>query len=188
MTESPGRLTPVSESAAASILFDVVPELYSGEVSRPLLLLLLSLAMVETARGKQVRENNPGNLMARFFAAGDPKERSVWSGDYWRPSWWFDHSRDDSMHAGKVPSAFRSYPTALDGWRDYVRLLFSTKKKPIIAAASLGDIPAFVAALGDLYSPDYKPEHVKTFRSLYDEYSEKGFFLTRPVRRKIDRL
>lgn len=175
MVESAGVLTPVTESDAVAILSDIVPEL-SPAVSRSLLLLLLSLAMVETARGKAVRDNNPGNLMAKFFAKGDPKERSVWSGAYWRPSWWFDHSKDEAMYAGNVPSAFRSYPSARDGWRDYVALLFKPSKSAIIDAATVGDIPGFVAALGKLYSPDYKAAHVKTFDSLFREYSAKGYF------------
>jgi hypothetical protein len=55
-------------------------------------------------------------------------------------------------------------------------LLFKPSKKAIVDAAMVGDVPAFVAALGKLYSPNYKAAHVKTFDSLFREYSQKGYF------------
>jgi hypothetical protein len=139
---------------------------------------LMALIWLETDRGLAIIRNNVGNLMAKYLPANGGQEVSVFAGEFWRPDWWFDesHPTHAAMMAGKEPSAFRAYPTAQDGYLDYVALLLSAKNAPVIAAAMADDPVAFVRALKKTYSAGYTDNVADSIRSLVAAFRSKGFF------------
>lgn len=180
MIDPSAVVTPLTEDEAVKILSDELWTSLGADVNENYALYLLALAWVETERGKSIVGNNPGNLMAKGFNANTGKEYSVWSGAFWRPNWYYESTTDTATRArmfkGEAPSAFRSYPTAVDGWRDYLKLLTVPKNAPIVRGATADDPEAFVSALQETYSPDYNEKHIKTFRDLVDGFRLKGYF------------
>lgn len=169
--EVPATRTPVSEFEAQRDITLALTESLNQIPPELLCNWFMALAWVETAHGQQVIQNNLGNVTAG----------ASWSGNYWRPPWYPEpppekykdlHAR---MLAGKAPSAFRAYPTALDGWKDFAREFL--RRKPLVQAAMANDAEAFVRALVSTgYSSDYNANHVATFRSLVDGFRAQGFF------------
>lgn len=174
MAEVPATVTPLTLETAAYALM-VAADAAGLFLTRAGALLLLALIWVETGRGQKPRQHNVGNVMARGYRPTGV-EYSVWSGDYWRPEWFTDTSMAlyQKMLDGKAPSAFRAYASLVDGMADYVGVLLN--KPDVINAANSGDVPQFVAELSRAYSPDYGPEHVKTFNSLASDFRKAGYF------------
>jgi hypothetical protein len=175
-SEVASTVTPVSESEAVALLSVALTDVLGSPPPENVALLFLALAMVESANGKKVVANNPGNLFARGYRNG--AEYSVWAGDYWRPSWFDDVTA--ALHAkmltGDAPSAFRAYDTPSEGWRDYIALLLTPAKRSVLVAANAGDVSAFVTALHEKYSADYTAKHESTFERLIAGYRAKGYF------------
>jgi hypothetical protein len=149
--------TPLSATHARDALLAAAPDL-----DRETAALLLSLIWVESGGGGSLKNNNPGNITAG----------ASWPGDAWLPPW-FAPSSDPHlaalharMVAGTAPSAFRSYPSAPDGFRDFVGTL-RRQFRTVLDAGRSGDPAEFVRALHDSgYSRDYSPAHVGTFSHL----------------------
>jgi hypothetical protein len=172
-----GRIvTPATEEQLGAALTTALLESLQALPSESLGLYLLALIAVENAHGTALIGNNVGNLMAAGYSGG--VEKFNWSGDYWRPDWWFtvDSDLHRRMFAGTAPSAFRAYPTLTDGMRAFVGLLMSPSKKAIIAAAKQDNPSAFVAAIHDTYSPDWDYRHVSTVSKLVADYRQRGYF------------
>lgn len=166
--------TPVTEQEAVVLLTTALTKSLGQPPPEHIGLYLLALAWIESGRGKSVVCNNPGNLMARGYRRGS--EYSVWSGNYWRPEWFSSPGQlHDAMVSGNAPSAFRAYPSAVDGWEDYVALV--VKKQELLTSAMNDDVSDFVRALHATYSPDYSDSHVGTFRALITDFRNKKYFL-----------
>lgn len=180
MIDPDAVVTPLTEDEAVKILSDELWASLGADVNENYALYLLALAWVETGRGKSIVGNNPGNLMAKGYNAQTGAEYSVWNGAFWRPDWYYVNTTNTATRArmlkGEAPSAFRSYPTARDGWRDYLKLLTAPKNAPIVRGATTDDPEAFVSALHETYSADYNEKHIKTFRDLVDGFRLKGYF------------
>lgn len=133
--------------------------------------LLAALIAVETSQGKRCFNWNVGNLSAGGFRTSG-QEYFV-SQSYWRPEWFNDasHRLHDAMLAGKVPSAFQAFGSLEDGMQAFERLLAQKGYEPLIRAANVGDVAAFVQALHETgYSKDYGPQHIPTFRSILQSW------------------
>jgi hypothetical protein len=160
-TVVPSTRTPATADQIRQALREAAPEWSSNEIE-----FFTQLAMVETANGQSLVQNNVGNLAAGGYANG--KEAIWWTGLIWRPSWYEDttsplHQR---MLDGTAPSAFQAFRTLTEGVRGYVRTLNSARYTPLRAAAQAGDVAGFVAQLAATgYSPDYGSEHVATFQA-----------------------
>jgi hypothetical protein len=168
------EVTHVSEEQA-EIYLSIALTLALGQTPpESLAIYCLALAWVETGDGDVVC-NNPGNLFARGYAPGNPLEIDYWGGDYWRPSWIDEHSNDDAVFAGKVPSAFRAYADPQEGWNAFARTVVA--KKPLVAAMVADDPLLVVRALKSTgYSPDYSDSHADTFRSLAHQLRDEKRF------------
>ena len=84
--------------------------------------LLTAQILIETANGKSIQNNSPGNVSAS----------AKYSGDAWRPTWFEEpteetSARDRALHAkmlaGGAPSAFRAFASFDLGVDDYLRIL-----------------------------------------------------------------
>lgn len=157
---------------------------YTAEVGRrpprELAELMLAQHWLETGRDKSMYHFNWGNLSAG----------SSWEGDVWRPTWYEvgpdSSARDRRLHElmleGKVPSAFRAYPSAEAGVRDYIALLRKPRFQPMLRAAATGDVQAFARAIHDTgYCPDCEPVSTsKTLSALRHDIRERGLFADLP--------
>jgi len=142
----------------------------------PLAELMLAQHWLETARGKKCFGWNWGNLSAG----------ASWTGSVWRPNWFqvdsTSSAREKRLHQlmleHKVPSAFRAYPDAVTGVRDYVALLHRDRFQPILDAGKAGDVEAFARAVNETgYCPDCAiGPTTKTLASLRDEIRAQGLF------------
>jgi hypothetical protein len=179
--------TPETDNEAAAYLTAALVNAWGQVPPEQIGVYLLALVWVETARGQSIICHNPGNLLARGFPKGSAEEATYgWSGEVWRPDWYFDetnptHSR---MLRGEAPSGFRSYPTPEAGWNDFAQLMTSASKRQILLAAMADDPAAFVDALSKSYSADYGPQNnavaksaiVKMFASTVADFRAKNFF------------
>ena len=146
------KSTPMSVAEVAPLFVRVWRETVGAEPFRELAGLVLALAWIETAAGKSIQNFNFGNISAS----------SRWDGDAWRPSWFevndASSERDKALHEamvkGQAPQAFRAYPTADAGMRDFVRVLRGTFPE-VLNAAEGGDAEKFRQAISLKYSKDY---------------------------------
>lgn len=169
--------TPITVTDAARYVRDTLTAVLGRLPSRELAEFVLALVWVETGRGQSMVGNSPGNVMARGIRNG--KEYSVWSGDYWRPTWWDANWSNKEMREGRWPSAFRAYPSMAAGFKDYVSNV--VKRAPLVAAMQSGDPMKVVLALNSTrYSPDYGPKHEPTFRGLVQGFRKDGLFAGLP--------
>lgn len=148
MNVVPMQTTPISQLQAVNGLLAVMPELSRESAS-----LLLALIWIETGAGKSLQNNNVGNISAG----------SSYTGSAWRPPWFPEPAPDASartrhlheeMLAGRAPSAFRAYPSLVEGFQDYKAQLLRSFPE-VIRAAETGDAHTFTTALGQKYSKDY---------------------------------
>jgi hypothetical protein len=160
--------TPLSAEEARGYFVPAYVEAFGHAPEPQELPLLLALIWIESGRGKSVQNNNPGNL-----SASDHYE-----GDAWRPPWFeLDESsspRNRDLHAlmleGKAPSAFRSYDSPAEGFRDHANHLKSTFPE-VVSAAKTGDAEKFRAALSQKYSKDYgNPNTTVSLSALQKEF------------------
>lgn len=173
MIDPVATATPATELQAVGYLTTALTTSMLQVPPQNVALYFLALVWIETARGKSIIRNNPGSLIAKGFSGG--QEKSYWSGEFWRPDWWFDGSKNDGMFAGTVPSAFRAYATPEQGWTDFASLV--TRKQSLLSAAMADDPLAFVRALRATgYSQDYTDNVASSFRSLVDGFRAKGYF------------
>jgi hypothetical protein len=160
--------TPVTASDAKS----AVESAYRSELGRDPELtqelpLLMALVWIETARGRSVQNNSPGNISAS----------DSYQGKAWRPTWFeVDDSssdRDKQLHQAmlenRAPSAFRAYDSLAEGAADFIRQLSHTFPEVLDAAAE-GDPTGFRDALAQHYSKDYKNTPPGNFESLAKEF------------------
>lgn len=128
----------------------------------------LCLAWIESGAGDKAYNWNVGGITC-YPDGKDPS----WKGDWFRPSWWYEGIPSEEV-AGR-PTAFRSYSTSIDGWRDFVRTVLS--RPSLIYAANADDPDLFVRELVSTgYSPDYGPQHVTAVRNLIADFKQGGFF------------
>jgi hypothetical protein len=170
MAQVPATNTPVSEYDASVYLVVGLTKALSSAPSEQLATYSMSLAWVETARGKSIVQHNPGNLSAG----------ANWSGDYWRPPW-FDSTDPkyaklhQQMLDGTTPSAFRAYATPQAGWDAFAREV--VRRKSLVAAMASDDTLGIVRALRETgYAPEYSDASAASFRSLAAEFRSRKLF------------
>lgn len=127
-----------------------------------------ALILVETNRGRSLKQWNVGNLSAGGFSNGVEK---LSNSNYWRPPWFSEPGElHDRMLAGEVPSAFRAFDDLQTGVAAFVQVLRGERYRGLVSSAERDDPKAFVSALRDSgYSSGYGPAHVDTFRSIIGE-------------------
>lgn len=157
-TEVPPSRTPMSPVDAAESLIEAWPK-----IDREQAALVLALVWTETGQGLHTVQNNPGNISAN----------DTYGGPVWRPPWYAQPEPDAPekikrlhklMEEGKAPKAFRAYDELADGFEALADLLQQPGYKPLLAAASTGDVAAFRAEVARRYSLDYTPAHDKGLR------------------------
>jgi hypothetical protein len=167
MPEVPRTITPVKANEATALLVTALRDKEGKNVER-VAQHLLALVWIETGGGKLVC-HNWGNL------AGD------YQGNFWRPPWYelseSSSPRQRELHQrmldGKAPSKFRAYESRILGLVDFVRLLYSPRYAPMLAAARKGDTAAFAAAVHDTgYCPDDECRGERTLAS-YEKLTDK---------------
>jgi hypothetical protein len=176
--EVPATRTPVTQAQAASYVVDGLRAKLNREPTEQEAVFTWALAMVETANGQSVVQNNAGNVSCFDDGRG-------WSGDYWRPPW-FNEQHDpkySSLHRamleGKAPRAFRAYPSQQAGWNDFAREV--ARRTTLLQAMNSDDPAQVVQQLHDTnYSKDYGEKHVATFRSLAASARAAGWFAGLP--------
>lgn len=167
--------TPIGENAAATALVKAFHTLFGRDPTKRVLVAVLSLVWVETARGGAVKNNNLGNISAA----------PSFSGNAWRPPWFdFDGGQEkvmternlhlhEEMLKGRAPSAFRAYDNADAGALDLVRQLRGTFPE-VLDAAETGDPNRFREALAQKYSKDYAdPAATESFRQFFEDFDRK---------------
>jgi hypothetical protein len=165
MTIVPRTTTPEEPEAATRLVSDAWQSVLGRRPTVTELALVMALVWIETSRGTAIQNHNLGNITAA------PSFR----GDAWRPPW-FDleggtaaTDRNIELHEamlrGEAPSAFRAYPTAEAGAADFVRTLRGSFPE-VMAAASVGSVDGFRAALAQRYSRDYARDPVRTNAAL----------------------
>lgn len=176
--EVPATRTPVTQAQAASYVIDGLRAKLNREPTEQEAVFTWALAMVETANGQSVIQNNAGNVSCYDDGRG-------WSGDFWRPPW-FSEQHDpkySSLHAamlaGKAPRAFRAYPSQKAGWGDFAREV--ARRKSLLDAMNADDPAQVVQQLHDTnYSKDYGEKHVATFSRLAETARTAGWFAALP--------
>lgn len=163
--------TPVSEYQASVYLVVGLTMALNDAPSEQVAVYSMALAWIETARGKSIIQNNPGNL----------QRTASWSGDYWRPPWYPEvhDAKYDGLHAamlaGTAPNAFRAYPDQQSGWNDFAREV--VRRKSLLSAMAADDPLAVVRALRSTgYSQEYQDTTAESFRSLVAEFRSRNLF------------
>src|SRR5512139_950637 len=127
-TEVPATATPVSEYEASVYLVVGLTQALQDAPSEQVAVYSMALAWIETARGRSLIQNNPGNITTTAGAAGS----------YWRPPWYPEvhaakyNGLHAAMLAGTAPSAFRAYPDPQSGWNDFAREI--VRRKSLLSA------------------------------------------------------
>lgn len=159
----PATRTPLTREGAAEGLLKAWPEL-----DREAAASLLALIWIETGAGAHAVQHNPGNIT--------PKQ--PYGGDAWRPPW-FEVGPDSEprllklhelMLQGKAPDAFKAYPNWHEGFVDFRMFLDRDSYKPLLEAASSGDMARFRAAIAQRYSADYTAAHENSLRSVRPQF------------------
>ena len=125
-------------------------------------------------------------LIKGFKSDGSGDEYSVWSGDFWRPSWFTEdtHKHHAFMLEGKEPSAFRSYPSMSAGLDGYMANV--ARKPAMVAALKSGSSSAFAAAVKSSgFTPFAPPSLGSTLQTRMDEFKADGFFNSLPKGKKM---
>jgi hypothetical protein len=170
MPEVPATTTPTSEYQASVYLVVALTNALQSAPSEQVATYSLALAWIETARGKSIVQNNPGNLSAG----------SSWSGNYWRPPWYASTepkyaALHQQMIDGKQPSAFRAYSDPQEGWDAFAREV--VRRKSLLEAMAADDPVAVVRALRETgYAQDYRDSVADSFRSLVAEFRSRNLF------------
>lgn len=170
-TEVPATATPVSEYDASVYLVVGLTQALQDAPSEQVAVYSMALAWIETARGRSLIQNNPGNITTTAGAAGS----------YWRPPWYPDQHdpKYDSLHAamlaGTAPNAFRAYPDQQTGWNAFAYEI--VRRKPLLSAMATDDPLQVVRALrATKYSQDYTDRTAESFRSLVAEFRSRNLF------------
>lgn len=169
--EVPPLATPVSEYQASALLVVGLTQALQDAPSEQIAVYSMALAWLETARGRSVIQNNPGNLT----------KTANWTEDYWRPPWYPEKHdpKYDALHAkmlaGEAPSAFRAYTDQQTGWNDFAREI--ARRKTLLSAMEADDPLAVVRGLRTTgYSQDYTDATANSFRSLVAEFRSRNLF------------
>lgn len=170
-TEVPATATPVSEYDASVYLVVGLTQALQDAPSEQVAVYSMALAWIETARGKSIIQNNPGNITTTAKS----------SGNYWRPPWYPEQHdpKYDALHAkmlaGQAPNAFRAYPDQQSGWNSFAYEV--ARRKPLLSAMAADDPLQVVRALRSTgYSSDYTDQTAESFRSLVAEFRSRNLF------------
>jgi hypothetical protein len=176
--------TPISEDLAVkAITNQVLPALnvLTQEAGR----LVLAQIWIENGRGNAMFNNNWGNIAAT----------SKWTGDFWRPPWFFKDKVDampegeekarllrihQEMLEGQAPQKFRAYSSMMAGLKDYIARL-NNEFHGLVDALKTGSPDAYADAIRSTgYDRNASPQTANTLRSLMGEFERKGYFSTFP--------
>ena len=169
--EVPATATPVSEYEASVLLVVALTQALQDAPSEQVAVYSMALAWIETARGRAIIQNNPGNVTTSDSGPND----------YWRPPWYPEQHdpKYDALHAkmlaGQAPRAFRAYPDKQTGWNSFAYEV--VRRKPLLSAMAADDPLAVVRALRSTgYSSDYTDQTANSFRSLVAEFRSRNLF------------